>query len=116
MSNDSDKQQLEKLEVFNQEFFDLCEVRHNDGAKEYGDLNFLTVNLPEFIYEEMADISNYVRFMYIRLRLLEEMTRERGIDMSAAFVGEVRDEDEVPSGSSSFVPTSEVSGFLSDKK
>lgn len=116
MSADSDKKQLQKLEDFNQEFFDLCEVRHNEGAEEYGDLNFLTVNLPEFIYEEMADIANYSRFMYIRLRLLEEMARERGIDMSAAFVGEVREEDDVPSGATSFVPTSEVSGFLPDKK
>ena len=115
MSKDSEKQ-LEMMEQFNSEFFDLCELRHNIGAEEYGALNFLEVNLPEFIYEEMADIANYSRFLYIRIRLLEELARERGIDLSAAFVGEVRDEDEVSFGTASFVSRDKVSEFLPDKE
>ena len=114
MLNDSDRTQ--QLQEFSKEFDDLCQIRHDDGAKEYGPLNFLNVDLPSFIYEEMADIANYSRFLYIRMRLLEELCNERGIDLSAAFVGEVRDEDELPSGSTSFVPSSEVSGFLPYKK
>ncbi len=104
------------LEALNLEFFELCEQRHNAGADEYGPLNFLNVNLPEFIYEEMADIANYARFLFIRVRLLEEMASERGLDLSAALTGEVRDGDEVPPSAPSFVPQSEIPSFLPDKE
>ncbi len=102
----------ELLETANQEYFDLCEERHETGAKEYGPLKFLDVNLPEFIYEELADASNYLRYLYIRLRVLEALANERGLDLSAAFTGEVRDDDEVSFGVTSFVPQSEIPRFL----
>ena len=86
------------------------------GADEYGSLNFLDVDLPTFIYEEIADIANYARFLYIRVRLLEEIARERGLDLSAAFTGEVRDDNELPSDAPAFIPQSEISGFLPDKE
>ncbi len=105
----------EMLERLNLEFFELCEQRHNTGADEYGPLKFLDVNLPEFIYEELADFANYARFLYIRVRLLEEMASERGIDLSASFTGEVRDEDEVPPSAPSFIPKQEIPTFLPDK-
>ena len=104
----------EMLERLNLQFFELCEQRHNQGAEEYGPLHFLDVDLPTFIYEEIADIANYARFLYIRVRLLEEIARERGLDLSTAFTGEVRGDDELPPGAASFVPKSEVSGFLPD--
>lgn len=104
------------METFNSEFFDLCEIRHNTGAQEYGPFNFLDVNLPEFIYEEIADIANYARFLYIKMRLLEETAHAGGFDLSAPFTGEVRDEDELPFSPSTFVPKQEVSEFLPDEK
>ena len=97
----------------NEEFFTLCQQRHEQGAKEYGPLNFLKVDLPEFIYEEMADIANYARFLFIRVRLLEEEALESGIDLSAGTAGEVQQTDELPPDSTPFVAKSEVSGFLS---
>ncbi len=106
----------ETLERLNLEFFELCEQRHNTGADEYGPLKFLDVNLPEFIYEELADFANYARFLFIRVRLLEEIANERGIDLSASFTGEVRDDDEVSFGVTSFVPKSKISGFLPEQE
>jgi hypothetical protein len=99
------------LEKLNLEFFELCEQRHNTGADEYGPLKFLEVDLPEFIYEELADFANYARFLYIRVRILEEVANERGIDLSSAFAGEVRGDDKVPLGPATFIPQSKVSGF-----
>lgn len=113
--SDSEKT-LKLMETFNKEFFDLCEIRHNTGAEEYGALNFLNVDLPTFIYEEMADIANYARFLYIKMRLLEEYAREGGFDLSAPFTGEVREEDELSFGASTFVPKQEISKFLPDEK
>ncbi len=106
----------ELLEKLNLEFFELCEQRHNQGADEYGPINFLSVNLPEFIYEELADFANYARFLYIRVRILEEVASERGLDLSAALTGEVRDSDKVSFGASSFVPQSKIPRFLPDKE
>lgn len=111
-----DSELIQQMETFNSEFFDLCEVRHNTGAEEYGPLNFLNVDLPKFMYEEMADIANYARFLYIRMRLLEETAREGGFNLSAPFTGEVRDEDKLSFGTTSFVPKQEVSEFLPDEK
>jgi len=107
---------MELMEKFNEEFFELTQKRHEAGAVEYGPINFLGVDLPTFIYEEMADIANYARYIYIRMRLLEEYARENGIDMSAPFTGEVREPDEVSFGSSSFVPSREVPRVLPDEK
>ena len=106
----------EMLEKLNLEFFELCQQRHDTGADEYGPLKFLEVDLPEFIYEELADFANYARFLYIRVRLLEEVARERGIDLSTAFAGEVRKDNEVSFGASSFTPQSEVPGFFPEKE
>ncbi len=100
------------LEMFNSEFFDLCQQRSEQGAIDYGELNFMKVNLPEFIFEELADMANYARFLYIRLRAIEEYARESGIDMSAAFTGAIREQDELPSDAPQFVPSKEVSRFL----
>jgi hypothetical protein len=110
MSKDSD------LEIYNSEFFNLCQQRSEQGAIDYGELNFMKVNLPEYIYEELADMANYARFLFIRLRAIEEFARESGIDMSAAFTGEVREQDELPPSAPQFVPSKEVSRFLPDTK
>ena len=113
--SDLDQELINQLELYNRDFFDLCEERHNQGAKEYGPLNFLDVDLIEFILEEVADIANYARFMYIRIKMLEEAARERGINLSTTSTGEVPT-DEVSFGSSSFVSQGKISGFLPDKE
>lgn len=111
-----DSEKLQQMEKYNSDFFDLCQQRHEQGAEEYGPLNFLQVDLPVYILEEIADIANYARFMYIRLRLFMEQAHESGVDLSAAFTGEIRGQDELPFNSPTFTPREKISGFLPDKE
>lgn len=111
-----DSEKLQLMEKYNSDFFDLCQQRHEMGAEEYGPLNFLDVDLAEYILEEIADIANYARFMYIRLRLFMEQANESGVDLSKAFTDEVRGQDELPFDSPTFTPREEISGFLSGEK
>ena len=103
---------VEKLEQWNNEFFELCQQRHEAGAEEYGEFNFLKVDLPQFIVEELADLANYARFLFIRVKVLEDLAREGGINFSDSIAGEVQQSDELPAGTTTFVAKSEVSGFL----
>ena len=73
----------ELLQQLSDEFDTLTANRHNQGSEEYGPLKFLEIPLMEYIYEELADCANYSRFLYIRLRILEEAANERGLDLSA---------------------------------
>jgi hypothetical protein len=98
----------ELLERLNKEFFDLQEQRQQGGAAQYGELAFLKNPLPQFIIEEVVDLANYARFLYIRLRLLEIAANESGIDLTAGVVGDVQLIDKLPFGPSSFTPTENV--------
>jgi hypothetical protein len=55
------------------EFEKLCQQRHEMGAKQYGPVAFLQNDMITFISEELADICNYSKYMYVKLRLFEEM-------------------------------------------
>ncbi len=109
---DSSEPTAEKLNELSAEWDTFTQERHEMGAREYGPTAFLENDMFEYIFEELADIANYVRYTYIKLRLLEEVARERGIDMSTGPLGEVRKTDEVPSGPTAFVEVQEVFSFL----
>ena len=53
------------------EFDTFCEARHNDGAAEYGSTGFMKNNMFNMIVEELADAVNYMRYQYVKMRLLE---------------------------------------------
>ena len=109
---DSPEATAGRLNQLSAEWDEFIQERHETGAKEYGPTTFLENDMFEFIMEELADIANYVRYTYIKLRLLEEVARERGIDMSAGPLGEVRKTNEVPLGPSAFTEVGEVFNFL----
>ncbi len=109
---DSSEATAERLNELSDEWGLFIQERHEMGAREYGPTAFLENDMFEFIFEELADIANYVRYTYIKLRLLEEVARERGIDMSAGPLGEVRKTDEVPLGPSAFTEVEQVFDFL----
>lgn len=106
----------ELLQKLHEEFEELTYARHQRGAEEYGPVNYLKVDLPQFIYEEMADIANYARYLYVRVRILEEAARERGLDLSAGLSQEGGKPNQVPYGPTAFTPSAALSGFLSDKE
>lgn len=107
---------VENLQTFSEEFDDLCQLRHDIGSKEYGPTKFLSVDLYQYAAEELADLSNYARFLYVKLRTIEELLNASGINLSAQLTEEVRSTDPVPPHASTFIPSGEISGFLPSKK
>jgi hypothetical protein len=61
------------MQAFAEEFDRLCIERHEMGAKQYGPVAFLKNNMVEFMAEELADLCNYAKYTYIKLRLFQEM-------------------------------------------
>lgn len=102
----------EKLQRLSEEFEAFCYNRHLKGAKEYGDTKFLEIDTVRYALEELADLANYARYLYIKLRILEEELRERGIDLSTSVAEEVREQNAVSPGTPGFVPSSEVPRFF----
>ena len=72
-----------------EEFDDLCADRHKAGSEKYGPGKFLTVDTIQEALDEIADLANYARYTYIKLRLLQESIAsqlpEEGI--STDFIG-----------------------------
>lgn len=60
------------LEKLNAEFDDLTIERHNMGAEKYGPGKFLFVDTMQEALYELADLSNYARYTFIKVRLLQE--------------------------------------------
>ena len=71
MSNDMhvDRDKVSKLE---NDFIGLIESRARTGAEEYGEFTFMKNNTFDMMIEELADIVNYCRFTYIKLRIFQE--------------------------------------------
>ena len=107
MTNDLEKHSLE--------FDILTQARHDQGSEEYGDLAFLGNDMYAYIYEELADAANYLRFQFIKLRLVEEQQIASGIDLTPGAFEAVRDEDELSHGAPSFSPSEEVQRFFPTK-
>lgn len=119
MTDDTSKasdEEVTLLQHLSEEFDALCQIRGDEGAEEYGPVAFLKAPLIRMAAEELADLTNYARFMYIKLRLLEEHLNASGIDLSASVAEEVWGEDQVSFGPASFISAEEIQGFLSKEK
>jgi hypothetical protein len=64
-----DRATLQRLES---DFVEMILSRGRQGALDYGEFAFMRNNTFEMLYEELADICNYCRFTYIKLRLFQE--------------------------------------------
>lgn len=104
------------LQRLSDEFSDLTEQRHAMGASQYGPTKFLSVDTVNMAAEELADLANYARYLYIKLRIIEESLHERGVHLSGSIAQEDREQNEVSPGVASFVPSGEVQGFLSGEE
>lgn len=53
------------------EFDALCQERHNLGATKYGPFAFLGKDMMEEAMAEVLDLSNYARYCFIKLRMMQ---------------------------------------------
>ena len=103
---------ISDLERYSEEFDDLVQKRYDGGKEEYGPLAFLDNDMFAFAYEEMADTATYMRFLFTKLRIVQEKLNALGIDLSTVSAEEVRNALQISSGATSFSPSKEVQGFL----
>jgi len=59
--------------MIEEEFIQLVVQRGKAGAEEYGEFAYMKNNTLDMMFEELADIVNYCRFTYIKLRLFKEV-------------------------------------------
>lgn len=83
------------------EFDQLCQKRHEEGAKEYGHLTFLENDVIRMMVEELADTVNYCRYQAIKLMLLQTMLEDR-LSEAGVLTQEEKDAGEVTIGIQSF--------------
>jgi hypothetical protein len=97
----------EVMQMLSDEFNQLVYTRHVGGAEEYGEFKFLANDMVRFIAEELADIANYCRYTYMKLRLMEKVINAGGSDLTD-FVARAYGDPEHPV-SSGFAPSAESS-------
>lgn len=66
---DQMKVMIEEANVY---FDQMTQDRHDMGAEKYGSVNFLEVDSIQMALEEVADLANYARYTFIKLRLLQQ--------------------------------------------
>lgn len=84
----------ELMNELSAEFDSLCVKRHVEGQKKYGTFSFLGKDMMEEAIAELIDGSNYLRYQFIKLRMIQMMLAK---DPSIAALG-----DEVTLGAQSF--------------
>src|SRR6478672_8173610 len=94
---------MARIQELATEFDDLCIERHRGiGKEQYGNFKFLgNEHLLTDIFEELADAANYLRYMYIRLRLMGEALEGR--NDSTPFVSNAEHSDGLDIGPSTFI-------------
>lgn len=65
------------FQELSEEFDALCQQRHEMGQKKYGPISFLDRDTIGDILEEITDAANYLRYFYIKMRLLENEVLQR---------------------------------------
>ena len=68
----SDDPTIEEIQQYSLDFDELCQRRHVMGSERYGPVKFMEVDTVEMAIEEIADMTNYLRYFYIKLRLMQK--------------------------------------------
>lgn len=62
---------FELVNKLSEDFDRECNERHAMGQEKYGPAKFLEIDSIRAAIEEVVDMSNYARYNYIKLRLIE---------------------------------------------
>jgi hypothetical protein len=68
--------QIEIVRVADAAFDQMCQARHDMGRSKYGILTFLEMPTFEMALEELADLSNYARYTFIKIMLLRDSVKK----------------------------------------
>lgn len=68
---DDHLQLAQLVNTLSAEFDQICIQRHNDGAVKYGAFSFMGKDMLEEAIAEVADLANYARYAYIKIRMMQ---------------------------------------------
>lgn len=60
------------LQQYSDEFDEMTLARHRKGAEKYGPGKFLSVDTMQEALYELADLANYARYTFIKIRTLQD--------------------------------------------
>lgn len=86
MSPEEAEQQFQLTVLVNQlsaEFDMACQQRHNEGATKYGPFAFMGKDMMQEAMDEVLDLSNYARYCYIKLRMMQLTLKEHQQEFEA---------------------------------
>ena len=69
---------LASKERYDKQFEEERAERLDIGEREYGAYKFLSADVINMTKEEVIDLANYAQFIYYKLCLLEEATKDVG--------------------------------------
>lgn len=66
------------INTFGAEFDQMTQERHELGSQKYGPGKFLRVDTMKEALFELADLANYAKYTFIRIRILQEQLKQMG--------------------------------------
>jgi hypothetical protein len=63
---------VKQLQELSEEYDRRCQERHDMGEQKYGAGTWMGIDTIEMAIEEIVDLGNYVRFTFIKLRMLQQ--------------------------------------------
>lgn len=63
----------EDIQRWSDEYDSVCLERHELGERKYGPGTWLGIDTLQHAMDEVADLGNYARFTWIKLRMLQEL-------------------------------------------
>ncbi len=78
MQRNANTMLLASKERYDKQFEEERQQRLEAGEQEYGAYKFLSADVINMAKEEVIDLANYAQFIYYKLCLLEEATKDVG--------------------------------------
>lgn len=65
-------EEMAKVQAYSDEFDLMAAERHDMGARKYGPVRFAEIDPLQMALEEVADLANYARYTFIKIRMLQD--------------------------------------------
>jgi hypothetical protein len=63
----------QELEELSDLYEEVCKARHAMGAQKYGPIDFMNNNIAKMLLEELVDIGNYSRYLFIKVSIMVKL-------------------------------------------
>jgi len=61
-----------RVQQYTTDFFAQCQIKHDEGEREYGQLQFFDSNTLIEAMDQVCGLANYAMYTYIKLRMIND--------------------------------------------